>query len=50
MAQDARQTGRNAVAELYEARAVEYGRYATILREAAIEALRLGRDRERPAR
>jgi two-component system chemotaxis response regulator CheB len=50
MAQDARQTGRNAVAELYEARALEYGRYASVLREAAIEALRLGREREHPAR
>jgi two-component system, chemotaxis family, protein-glutamate methylesterase/glutaminase len=50
MAADARQTGRNAVAELYEARAVEYGRYAAILREAAIEALRLGRERDDPTR
>ena len=40
MAQDARETGRNAVAELYEARAEEYARYATILREAAISSLR----------
>ena len=40
MAQDARSTGRSAVAELYQSRAEEYGRYATILREAAIEALR----------
>lgn len=39
MAEDARQTGRNAVAELYEARAEEYSRYATILREAAIASL-----------
>lgn len=48
MAEEARQTGRHAVAELYEARAVEYGRYAGILREATIEALRLGREREDP--
>jgi len=41
MAQDARSSGRTAVAELYEARAEEYGRYATILRQAAIEAMRL---------
>lgn len=40
MAQDARLTDRNAVAELYEARAAEYGRYATILREAAVASLR----------
>lgn len=40
MAQDARQTGRTAVAELYEARAVEFARYATVLREAAVETLR----------
>jgi len=48
MAEEARQTGRHAVAELYEARAAEYGRYAGILREAAIEALRLGRERGDP--
>lgn len=35
MAQEARSTSRQAVAELYEARADEYGRYAKILREAA---------------
>ena len=40
MAQEARQSGRNAVAELYEARAVEYGHYATILREAASSTTR----------
>jgi two-component system chemotaxis response regulator CheB len=39
MAEDARQTGRSAVAELYEARAEEYSRYATILREAALASL-----------
>jgi two-component system chemotaxis response regulator CheB len=42
MSEDARRTGRTAVAELYEARAEEYARYATILREAAVEAMRLG--------
>ncbi|HEX8841572.1 MAG TPA: chemotaxis protein CheB [Sphingomicrobium sp.] len=42
MAEDARQTGRTAVAELYEARAEEYSRYATILREAAIASLHNG--------
>ncbi len=43
MALDARQTGRTAVAELYEARAEEYRRYASTLREAAVTSLRLGR-------
>lgn len=43
MAQDARASGRTAVAELYESRADEYGRYATILREAANAALRTSR-------
>jgi len=43
MAQDARGTGRVAVAELYEARAAEYRRYAATLREAAILSLRMGR-------
>jgi two-component system, chemotaxis family, protein-glutamate methylesterase/glutaminase len=42
MARDARETGRTAVAELYEARAEEYARYATILRDAAIASLRAG--------
>ena len=40
MARDARDTGRTAVAELYEARAEEYGRYAATLREAATLSLR----------
>jgi two-component system chemotaxis response regulator CheB len=40
MAEDARATGRSTVAELYEARAEEYARYATILRQAAIAAMR----------
>jgi len=43
MAKDARDTGRTAVAELYEARAEEYRRYASTLREAAVTSLRLGR-------
>jgi two-component system chemotaxis response regulator CheB len=42
MAEDARQTGRDAVAELYDARAAEYGRYAAILREAGNASLRDG--------
>lgn len=42
MAEDARRTGRNAVAELYEARAVEYARNAEVLRAAAISAMRPG--------
>lgn len=40
MACDARDTGRRAVAELYEARAEEYRRYAGTLRDAAVSALR----------
>lgn len=43
MAQEARSTDRSAVAELYEARATEYGRYASILREAAVASLRESR-------
>jgi len=43
MARDARETGRTAVAELYEARAEEYRRYAETLRDAAILTLRMGR-------
>lgn len=43
MALDARETGRAAVAELYETRAVEYRGYANTLREAAVSSLRLGR-------
>ncbi len=42
MALDARRTGRDAVAELYEARAAEYRRYADTLREAAVSSLRFG--------
>jgi len=42
MARDARDTGRNAVAELYEARAAEYRRYSATLHEAALTSLRLG--------
>ena len=40
MAQDAQRTGRDTVAELYEARSEEYSRYAAILREAAVASLR----------
>jgi two-component system chemotaxis response regulator CheB len=40
MAEDARSTGRDAVAELYDSRVREYGRYAEILREAAIASMR----------
>ena len=40
MAEDARATGRRAVAELYEARVGEYSRYAGVLREAAAALLR----------
>ncbi|AIC30623.1 chemotaxis protein-glutamate methylesterase CheB-type protein (plasmid) [Rhizobium etli bv. mimosae str. IE4771] len=43
MARDARDTGRPAVAELYEARAVEYKQYSETLRQAALTSLRLGR-------
>jgi two-component system chemotaxis response regulator CheB len=39
MGRDARERGRTAVAELYEARATEYRRYAETLRAAAVEAL-----------
>ncbi|WP_260596630.1 chemotaxis protein CheB [Sphingomonas endolithica] len=42
MALDARESGRSAVAELYEARGEEYRRYATTLRDAAITSMRLG--------
>jgi two-component system chemotaxis response regulator CheB len=42
MARDARETGRMAVAELYDARAEEYRRYAATLRDAAILSLRAG--------
>ncbi|MBV9078646.1 MAG: chemotaxis protein CheB [Methylobacteriaceae bacterium] len=45
MAQDARASGRQAVAELYEARQGEYTRYAEVLRTAAIASLRMGRER-----
>jgi two-component system chemotaxis response regulator CheB len=43
MAKDARDTGRSAVAELYEGRSLEYRRYATVLRDAAILATRMRR-------
>ncbi|HEY1142682.1 MAG TPA: chemotaxis protein CheB [Sphingomicrobium sp.] len=42
MAKDARSAGRQAVADLYESRAEEYARYAAVLREAALQAIRLG--------
>jgi two-component system chemotaxis response regulator CheB len=45
MAQDASRSGRQAVAELYEARAAEYTRYAEVLRTAAVASLRMGRQR-----
>lgn len=40
MADDARRTRRSTVAELYEARMEEYGRYAEVLREAAVASMR----------
>jgi two-component system chemotaxis response regulator CheB len=43
MAAEARALGRLAVAELYEARTAEYGRYAAALREAAITSMRLAK-------
>jgi two-component system, chemotaxis family, protein-glutamate methylesterase/glutaminase len=43
MARDARETGRKAVAELYESRAEEYRRYAKTLRDSAILTLRMAR-------
>ena len=43
MARDARDTGRTAVAELYEKKAIEYRQYSATLREAALTSLRLGR-------
>lgn len=41
MALDARRTGRDAVAELYEARAEEYRGYAETLRNAAVTGVRM---------
>lgn len=49
MAQDARDTGRTAVAELYETRGAEYRGYAKTLRDAAILSLRMSGERERNA-
>ncbi|MBR0665540.1 chemotaxis protein CheB [Roseomonas hellenica] len=46
MARDARDGGRTAVAELYEARAVEYAGYADTLRRAATLELRAARGAE----
>jgi two-component system, chemotaxis family, protein-glutamate methylesterase/glutaminase len=39
MARDARESGRKAVAELYEDRAAEYGHYAQTLRQAAVASM-----------
>lgn len=49
MARDARDTGRLAVAELYDSRAEEYRRYAQTLRDAAATSIRMagaGREEE----
>jgi two-component system chemotaxis response regulator CheB len=43
MAEDARAGGRTAVAELYEARVEEYGRYADVLRQATVDSMRAAR-------
>ncbi|WP_458095081.1 chemotaxis protein CheB [Roseomonas sp. WA12] len=43
MAREARESGRNAVAELYESRATEYTGYAATLRRAATMDLRMSR-------
>lgn len=48
MARDAHETGRKAVAELYERRAEEYGGYAETLRQAALLSLRMGRRPDAP--
>ncbi|MFL6736365.1 MAG: chemotaxis protein CheB [Sphingomonas sp.] len=40
MGVDARRTGRNTVAELYEARAEEFARYTSVLRDAAASSVR----------
>jgi two-component system, chemotaxis family, protein-glutamate methylesterase/glutaminase len=45
MAEDARRMSRSSVAELYEGRVEEYGRYAAMLRDAATASLR---DRQSP--
>jgi len=50
MAQDARDTGRTAVAELYDARAAEYRGYAKTLRDAAILSLRMSTRQKRTDR
>ena len=42
MAEDARTSGRMAIAELYTTRADEYARYADVIRGAAISSLRFG--------
>lgn len=45
MPRDARETGRLAVAELYDTRAEEYRRSAGTLRQAALSSLRMGASR-----
>jgi two-component system, chemotaxis family, protein-glutamate methylesterase/glutaminase len=45
MAEDARRMSRSSVAELYDGRVEEYGRYAAVLRDAATASLR---DRQSP--
>lgn len=45
MAQDAREGGRLAVADLYDARLREYQRYAATLRDAATASLRMATER-----
>lgn len=45
MAQDANDSGRGAVAELYGARAAEYRQYAATLRDAATASLRMSTER-----
>lgn len=45
MAREATETGRPAVAELYEVRADEFSHYAQVLRDAALASLRMSRPR-----
>ena len=45
MAQDGRQSGRRAVAEMYEERATEYRQYAEVLRRAVLQTMTLPRPR-----
>lgn len=46
MARDARETGRRAVADLYDARADEYRRYAATLRDAAVSSMNMAARRQ----